>query len=56
MHARRYSIEIKDLETGTVRIFTTAEWTDEERQRALQWAMRQADQPDYACWGETRPA
>lgn len=29
---------------------TIVEWTADERRLALQWAMRQADQPDYACW------
>lgn len=56
MNTRRYSIEIKDLQTGTVRVLTIAEWTDEERRLALQWAMRQADQPDHVCCGETAPA
>ena len=56
MKARRYSIEIKDLETGTVRVFTIVEWTADERRLALQWAMRVANQPDHLCDGETGPA
>ena len=55
MNGRRYSIEIKDLETGTVRVFTIVEWTDDERRLALQWAMREADQPEHVCVGETGP-
>lgn len=56
MNVRRYSIEIKDLETGTVRVLTVVEWTPEERWLALRWAMRQANQPDQVCEGEAGPA
>lgn len=56
MNARHYAIEIKDLETGTVRVFTIVEWAAKERLIALEWAMRLADQPDHVCDGEAGPA
>lgn len=55
MNAHRYSIEIKDLGTGTGRAFTIVEWTAGGRRLAL-GAMREAKQPDPVSTGETGPA
>ena len=49
--ARRYSIEIKDDQGKTV-IFTAADWTDDERRKAVAQVMRLAGLPDTSCFTE----
>ena len=56
MQVRRYSIEIKDLETGIVVVSTVVEWTPDERRLAVRLAMREADEPNHVRAGETGPA
>jgi hypothetical protein len=53
---RRYSIEIKDVETGIVVVSTVVDWTPDERRLAVRLAMREADEPDHLRVGETGPA
>lgn len=56
MQVRRYSIEIKDLETGIVVVSTVVDWTPDERRLAVKLAMREADKPNHVRAGETGPA
>ena len=45
---RRYSIDIKD-DAGKTVIFTAADWTDDERRKAVAQVMRLAGLPDTGC-------
>ena len=51
---RRYSIEIKD-DKGKARIFTAADWTDDERLAAVAQVLRLAGLPDDNCLTQPAP-
>lgn len=56
MQVRRYSIDIKDLDTGIVVMSTVAQWTPEERRVAVALTMRAAHKPENLPLGEAGPA
>jgi hypothetical protein len=45
-NVRRYMIEITEVETGRLVVFTAAGWTDNERRAAVAQILRLAGVPD----------